>query len=70
MTNEKTASVKDAGSKRFQSYALFWCYAFSQLINGSLGAFIGYKRLMIIGLLYIILLVLTLFATKLKTRNI
>lgn len=31
------------------SSALFWCYAFGQLINGRLGAFLGYKRLMIIG---------------------
>ena len=32
------------------SSALFWCYAFGQLINGRLGAFFGYKRLMIIGI--------------------
>ena len=25
------------------SSALFWCYAFGQLINGRLGAFFGYK---------------------------
>ena len=31
------------------SSALFWCYAFGQLINGRLGAFFGYKRFMIIG---------------------
>lgn len=31
------------------SSALFWCYAFGQLINGRLGAFLGYKRLMTIG---------------------
>ncbi|MBE6556683.1 MAG: MFS transporter [Ruminococcaceae bacterium] len=31
------------------SSALFWCYAFGQLINGRLGAFLGYKRLMIVG---------------------
>lgn len=31
------------------SSALFWCYAFGQLINGRMGAFFGYKRFMIIG---------------------
>lgn len=31
------------------SSALFWCYAFGQLINGRLGAFFGYKRFMIFG---------------------
>ena len=29
--------------------SLFWCYAFGQLINGRLGAFFGYKRFMIVG---------------------
>lgn len=31
------------------SSSLFWCYAFGQLINGRLGAFFGYKRFMMIG---------------------
>lgn len=31
------------------SSSLFWCYAFGQLINGRLGAFFGYKRFMIVG---------------------
>ena len=31
------------------SSALFWCYAFGQLINGRLGAFFGYKKFMIVG---------------------
>lgn len=31
------------------SSALFWCYAFGQLINGRLGAHFGYKRFMMIG---------------------
>ena len=31
------------------SSALFWCYAFGQLINGRLGAFFGYKRFMMLG---------------------
>lgn len=30
--------------------ALFWCYAFGQLINGRLGAFFGYKRFMMVGI--------------------
>ncbi|MBQ8388379.1 MAG: MFS transporter [Clostridia bacterium] len=33
------------------SSALFWCYAFGQLINGRLGAFFGYKRFMMVGVL-------------------
>ena len=33
------------------SSALFWCYAFGQLVSGRLGAFIGYKRFMMIGVL-------------------
>lgn len=32
------------------SSALFWCYAFGQLINGRLGAYFGYKRFMIFGI--------------------
>ena len=32
------------------SSALFWCYAFGQLINGRLGAFFGYKRFMTVGI--------------------
>ena len=31
------------------SSSLFWCYAFGQLINGRLGAFFGYKRFMMVG---------------------
>ena len=33
------------------SSALFWCYAFGQLVSGRLGAFFGYKKLMITGVL-------------------
>ncbi|MBQ7010442.1 MAG: MFS transporter [Clostridia bacterium] len=29
--------------------ALFWCYAFGQLVSGRLGAFVGYKKLMTFG---------------------
>lgn len=32
------------------SSALFWCYAFGQLINGRLGAYFGYKRFMMFGI--------------------
>lgn len=32
------------------SSALFWCYAFGQLINGRLGAHFGYKRFMMFGI--------------------
>lgn len=31
--------------------ALFWCYAFGQLISGRLGAFFGYKKFMIFGVI-------------------
>lgn len=31
------------------SSALFWCYAFGQLINGRLGAYFGYKNFMMFG---------------------
>lgn len=30
--------------------ALFWCYAFGQLISGRLGAYFGYKNFMIFGI--------------------
>ncbi len=33
------------------SSALFWCYAFGQLINGRLGAYFGYKRFMMFGII-------------------
>lgn len=32
------------------SSALFWCYAFGQLISGRLGAYFGYKRFMMFGI--------------------
>ena len=31
------------------SSALFWCYAFGQLVSGRLGSLFGYKKLMIFG---------------------
>lgn len=33
------------------SSALFWCYAFGQLINGRLGAYFGYKKFMMVGVI-------------------
>lgn len=33
------------------SSSLFWCYAFGQLINGRLGAYFGYKKFMIVGII-------------------
>lgn len=33
------------------SSSLFWCYAFGQLVNGRLGAFFGYKRFIIVGII-------------------
>lgn len=38
-----------AGAIGVVTSALFWCYAFGQLINGRLGAFFGYKRFMMFG---------------------
>lgn len=38
-----------AGAIGVVTSALFWCYAFGQLINGRLGAFFGYKRFMMVG---------------------
>jgi sugar phosphate permease len=33
------------------SSALFWCYAFGQLVSGRLGSYFGYKKLMIFGVI-------------------
>ncbi|MBQ2272708.1 MAG: MFS transporter [Clostridia bacterium] len=33
------------------SSAFFWCYAFGQLISGRLGAYFGYKKFMIFGII-------------------
>ena len=41
----------DKGALGIVSSSLFWCYAFGQLINGRLGAFFGYKRFMIVGVI-------------------
>lgn len=39
-----------AGAIGAVTSSLFWCYAFGQLINGRLGAFFGYKRFMMVGI--------------------
>lgn len=48
-----TQMARDLGSNTaamgIVSSSLFWCYAFGQLINGRLGAFFGYKRFMMFG---------------------
>lgn len=39
----------DLGTLGVVSSALFWCYAFGQLVSGRLGSWFGYKKLMIFG---------------------
>ena len=39
----------DLGTLGVVSSALFWSYAFGQLVSGRLGSFFGYKKLMIFG---------------------
>ena len=39
----------DLGTLGVVSSALFWCYAFGQLVSGRLGSFFGYKKLMCFG---------------------
>ena len=39
----------DLGTLGIVSSALFWSYAFGQLVSGRLGSFFGYKKLMIVG---------------------
>ena len=39
----------DLGTIGVVTSALFWCYAFGQLVSGRLGQWIGYKKLMIFG---------------------
>jgi len=45
----KEAFASDLGTIGVVSSALFWCYAFGQLVSGRLGSFFGYKKLMIFG---------------------
>ena len=39
----------DLGTLGVVSSALFWCYAFGQLVSGRLGSYFGYKKLMTFG---------------------
>ena len=41
----------DLGTLGLVSSALFWCYAFGQLVSGRLGSYFGYRTLMIFGVL-------------------
>ena len=47
----KEAFQSDLGTLGVVSSALFWCYAFGQLISGRLGSFFGYKKLMVLGVI-------------------
>ena len=49
MTHLQEEFASDLGTLGVVSSALFWCYAFGQLVSGRLGSLIGYKRLMMIG---------------------
>ena len=40
----------DLGTLGVVSSALFWCYAFGQLVSGRLGSYFGYKKLMFSGI--------------------
>ena len=41
----------DLGTIGVVSSALFWCYAFGQLVSGRLGSYFGYKKLMMVGII-------------------
>ena len=41
----------DLGTIGVVTSALFWCYAFGQLVSGRLGSFFGYKKLMMFGVI-------------------
>ena len=45
----REAFQSDLGTLGLVSSALFWCYAFGQLVSGRLGSFFGYKKLMFFG---------------------
>ena len=48
---ETAFRVKSDATFGMVESCLFWSYAFGQLINGRLGAYFGYKRFMIIGVI-------------------
>ncbi len=43
--------ASDLGTLGAVSSALFWCYAFGQLVSGRLGSRFGYKKLMVFGVI-------------------
>ena len=43
--------ASDLGTLGVVSSALFWCYAFGQLVSGRLGSYFGYKKLMMFGVI-------------------
>jgi sugar phosphate permease len=47
----KEAFQSDLGTLGIVSSALFWCYAFGQLVSGRLGSYFGYKKLMVFGVI-------------------
>ncbi len=47
----KEAFKSDLGTLGVVSSALFWCYAFGQLVSGRLGSYFGYKKLMMFGVI-------------------
>ena len=49
MTHMQDYFSSDLGTLGVVTSALFWCYAFGQLVSGRLGALIGYKKLMMMG---------------------
>ena len=42
--------ASDLGTIGVVSSALFWWYAFGQLVSGRLGSYFGYKKLMVFGI--------------------
>jgi sugar phosphate permease len=51
MTQMASDLGSDIAALGVVSSSLFWCYAFGQLVNGRLGAFFGYKRFIIVGII-------------------
>lgn len=51
MAEDLLGSANETAALGVVSSALFWCYAFGQLINGRLGAIFGYKRFIIFGII-------------------
>ena len=49
LTLMQDAFQSNLGTLGIVSSALFWCYAFGQLVSGRLGSYFGYKKLMIFG---------------------